>query len=841
MSLRNLVWFYRRRVRARAVQELLALVGIAVGVALLFAVQVSNRSLSASIAQLTHGLVGNAQLQLVARGPQGFDERLVGRVRNSPGVGAVAPMLVSQLNVVAGDRSRSVYMLAGDRRLVRLGGSLLSGYQARSLARLHAVVLPLPLARALGVRFGDTITLQVAGRSVEVPVGAVVSGRDVGPLAQSPVVFAPIRYAQELAGLEGRVSRLYVVPEPGQADVAERSLRRIAAGHLTVGEADYDRRMFAQAARPNDQSTALFASISALVGFLLAFNAMLLMTRERRSVIAELRISGYGFWGVVEVLMFDALVLGVAASVCGIALGDQLSRHVFQPSPGYLAIAFPVGNARTVSPEAVLLAFGTGIAAAMLATLAPLVAAFRSPTMDAVDEDALQPASSDGTLHSRFWLAIGVLGLAISTVVLVARPEAALVGVVALLASMLALLPVILSVTLRLLDRGRRRIASVVPPIAVGELQSARSRSVAIAAIAGVAVFGSTAIESAHRDLQHALDAASHQLSAVTDLWVSAAGQANTLATVPFPPSAISTIATTPHVAAVAAYRGALLDVGDRRVWVMAPPRNSAGMIPPNEVVEGDLRTAERHLDDGGWAVVSESLAKERDLQVGDAFMLDAPQSERFRVAAITTNFGWSPGAIIVNADDFQRAWGSSDVSALQVRLDGLSSLAGKRAVERALGAGSALTVETVAEREQRHRATTRAGLARLTQIATLMLTAATLAIGAAMGGMIWQRRRRMAELKLAGITQRQLWRALMLESGLLLGIGCTIGALYGLGGAQLLDRALGSVTGFPVDTSLGFGVAVGSLALVGAVASAIVLLPGYMAARVPVEAAFQD
>ena len=109
------------------------------------------------------------------------------------------------------------------------------------------------------------------------------------------------------------------------------------------------------------------------------------------------------------------------------------------------------------------------------------------------------------------------------------------------------------------------------------------------------------------------------------------------------------------------------------------------------------------------------------------------------------------------------------------------------------------------------------------------------------MGGMIWQRRRRMADLKLAGITQRQLWQALMLESTLLLGIGCSVGAVYGLGGAQLLDRALGSVTGFPVDTSLGFGVALGSLALVGAVASAIVLLPGYMAARVPVEAAFQD
>jgi putative ABC transport system permease protein len=121
------------------------------------------------------------------------------------------------------------------------------------------------------------------------------------------------------------------------------------------------------------------------------------------------------------------------------------------------------------------------------------------------------------------------------------------------------------------------------------------------------------------------------------------------------------------------------------------------------------------------------------------------------------------------------------------------------------------------------------------------MLIAATLAIGAAMGGMIWQRRRRMADLKLAGISHRQLWEALILESTLLLSVGCTVGALYGVFGAQLLDRALASVTGFPVDESIGAGVALGSFLLVGAVASAVVLLPGYLAARVPVEAAFQD
>lgn len=842
MSVRNLLWFYRRRLRARAVQEVLALVGIAVGVALLFAVQVSNRSLSASISQLTHGLVGDAQLQLVARGPQGFDERVAERAQRSAGVRAVAPMLVAQGNVVSGRGSRSVYLLAADRRLADLGGALLTGYRSASLERLHAVVLPLSLARTLGVRFGDTVTLQIAGRPVPVTVGAIVTSRDVGPLADSPVLFTSLAYAQELTGMRNRISRLYVAAEPGRAQLARASLERIAAGRLTVAGTDYDRRLFAQAAMPNDQSTALFAGISALVGFLLAVNAMLLMARERRALISELRLSGYGAAAVAQVLLLDALLLGIAASIVGVALGDQLSRHVFEPSPGYLAIAFPVGSARTVTADIVLLAFATGILAAILATLSSLLAAFRAPTMDTLESSPLDAALHVQRLRRRVYRAIGIAALAGAVAVTVVAPEAAVLGVVALVVSMLALLPTLLSGTLRALDRLRRGVVSVVPPIAVGELQSSGSRSVAIAAIACIAVFGSTAIESAHRDLQSALDTASHELSAVTDLWVSPSGQANALATTPFPPTALRQIARTQHVASVAIYRGGLLDLGDRRVWVMAPPRGSAGLLPADELVDGDLGEARARLNTGGWAAMSEVLARERHLSIGDAFTLAAPRPMRFRLAAVTTNFGWSPGALILNADDFARAWASDDASALQVRLDGaVSRVAGKRLVQHALGLGSALTVETVRQREQRHRATTRAGLARLTQIAVLVLISAALAIGAAMGGMIWQRRRRMADLKLAGVNHRQVWSALVLESSLLLLVGCLVGALYGIFGAQLLDRALGAVTGFPVVQTVGVDVALGSFALVGLVASLVVLLPGYLAARVPVEAAFQD
>jgi putative ABC transport system permease protein len=134
-----------------------------------------------------------------------------------------------------------------------------------------------------------------------------------------------------------------------------------------------------------------------------------------------------------------------------------------------------------------------------------------------------------------------------------------------------------------------------------------------------------------------------------------------------------------------------------------------------------------------------------------------------------------------------------------------------------------------------------RQGLARLTQIATLILIGAVLAMAAAMGTMVWQRRPRLAKLKLEGFPRAELWRTILLESVLLLGVGCLTGAIFGLYGQQLLDRALANVINFPVVHSVAVLPALASLGLVLAAAAAAVALPGYLAAGVSPAVALQD
>src|SRR6185369_257158 len=85
MRLGTLAWFYGRRLRVHWMQELLAGLGIAIGVALVFAVQVANSSITSSAQETLKAIVGDATVQVAARDSHGFPADVADRVRSLPG------------------------------------------------------------------------------------------------------------------------------------------------------------------------------------------------------------------------------------------------------------------------------------------------------------------------------------------------------------------------------------------------------------------------------------------------------------------------------------------------------------------------------------------------------------------------------------------------------------------------------------------------------------------------------------------------------------------------------------------------------------------------------------
>jgi putative ABC transport system permease protein len=839
--------FYLWRIREHGVQELLAAAGIAVGVALVFGVLLANTSLTGSTAQLVHGIVGDARLQLSARSADGFDQQLATQASTLPGVARAAPIVRGDIAVVGPTGARRSLQLVGvTTALARLGGVQTEDFGPGGLRLSDGLTLPAPLAETIGARPGRRVTVLADGHAHRVVVGSVLDSETIGALADSPVGIALLPVAQSLLGVPDRVTQLLIEPEPGADARLARELRSFAGGRLFVGPADADLRALELTAAPNDQSTTLFAGISAMVGLLLAVNAMLLTMPERRRFIAELRTQGFDPKQVLLVLTFEAILLGVLASAAGILLGDVLSRTLFDEVPAYLAFAFPIGTQRIIELSTVAIAFGGGVLATVVASAPPALDLLPGRSADAIyrDADEGEPGEGVSPRLTRALVLAAVVVVLGSTLIALVVPSLTIIAGVALAVATLCLIPAAFTAVARPLETIARRIRGRgnMLAVAVMELRATSTRSIALASVAAIAVYGSVAIEGAHHDLVRGLDRNFGQYLSTADLWITTGG--NDLTTNSFDADGLAAaIERTPGVKRVRPYQGGLLDVGDRRVWIIARSSSDPAMIPPSQLVSGSLHRATRQLREGGWASVSDVFAKAHGLDVGSTFSLPAPAGQLdLRVAAITTNLGWPPGGVILNSSDYRRGWETNDPSALQIDLEpGTDSVAARGAVAAAIGDRPGLRIQTLAERQQQYASLSRQALTSLSQISTLLVIAAALAVAAALWAAIWQRRPRLAALKTQGFDQWQLWRALLLEAAIVLVVGCVVGALLGIYGHALASRYLQMTTGFPAPFSLAPKELLYALAGVAGTALVVVALPGWLAAKVPARVSFQE
>lgn len=829
----ELVFVFRARLKEPAVfvQEVLAVVGIAVGVAMLFASQVASQSLDGPVRQLNKQLVGGTQVQIDARGPDGFPERVAREAEALPGVSAVLPLVEQPANVDGPHGQASVVLIGADPHLAHVGGRLLQKFSSRQLVHQRVIALPAPVAASIGAAAFQAVNIQIGTRTAETLLGATLSQSDIGGLADSQVALAPLGYVQKLVGSPGRVSRVYMKFRRGQQAKAEAGVRRLAATHhLDAVPADFDSQLFSVASAPAQQGESLFSAISAVVGFLFAFSAMLLTVAERGRLIDTMRRRGTPRWMVVQALVLDALVIGAAASVLGLVLGELLSIMLFHAQPGYLAFAFPVGSQRIVEFSAIAEAVGAGMIAALVGVLAPVRHILARPLRSR--EEAEQTPRGWTPLRVN----VGLAGLVITTLIVLLRPQAAVVGVITLVISGLALLPFLFSAIVLAFTWLQKPLASTATRLAVAELgdPTTRVRSLAVAATGALAVFGTVAVAGAQHNLQSGLNSTAREWNRASAIWVSNSGVNNTLATTPFAASVTLKLRGLKAVGSVAIYRGGFLNLADRRVWVIAPPREQATPIPPGQLTQGIVGQANARLHGRGWAILSEAIAHEMHLRIGQFFTLPAPNPTRLRLAGLSTNSGWPPGAIVINAEDYARAWGSNAASALNIQLArGWSADVARQEIAHALGPDSGLVVQTAAERESQWTTISRQGLARLTQISTIVLIAAILAMAFVMTSLIWQRRERIAYLKRTGSRRGLLWRALFFESAVLLGSGCLIGAVFGLYGQLVISHALATVTGFPITISVGVFIAIFSFFIVSGSALAIVAAWGWFATRI--------
>jgi putative ABC transport system permease protein len=841
-----LLYLYRARLRVNAAQELMAAVGVAIAVALLFSTLVASASVSRSSDEVVRAVIGPADLQVRSRSSDGFDESLLRTIKRLPGVEQAAPLLEQTATISApSGRSVTVDVAGTDPTLAILNGLA----HSLPISALTSGTIGLSKTTASELRLSadpsqaQSVGVSLRGSRFRLKVSAVLGAEAFGALSGARVAVMPTTQLQQLAGLPQRISRILVESSRGSEAKVRSALLRLAAGKLIVARADQDEQLLKQTLAPSNQASALFAAISALLGFLFAFNAMLLTVPERRQVIASLRIEGTRRSAIAQMVVFQALCLGIGASLLGVLAGYALSRSVFHQSPGYLAQAFTLGTGTVVESAPLALALAGGILATLLASLLPLFDLTPGRAFNAVYEESGAGGNLLTRAVQRTLLALALGLLVCATLLFWLAPSITIVACVLLALATISAVPVVFAGVLGGAEAvTRRRERMTLLPLALVSLRSTTLRSLALAATGALALFGSIALGGARNDLLRGIAHYTSNYVASADIWL--VNPHDNQAVNDFIAGNDATeIARTPGVRRVQSFQGSFLDIGDRRVWVIAWPGAVRAGLLEDQLVGGNTAEAIERLRGTGWVAVSRQIASSAGARLGGLLRIPTPSGPgALRIAATTTNFGWSPGAIVINTADYGRLWHSTAPTALGVDVSRGTSVAGVSAsIKRSLGSSSGLEVLSARQRAASINSSASEGLGQLGDIATLLLLGAILAMLAALGSSIWQRRVSLAALRLEGARPSRLRRLLFVEIFLMLAAGCLTGAVAGVYGEFVIDAYLRHVTGFPVA---GGAVGLRPLEIFLLVIASVLLaaaLPGWVASRVPPGLALEE
>lgn len=658
----------------------LSVLGVALGVAVVVAIDLANASAERAFELSAETVTGRATHQVVGASGSLPDE-VYRRVRVDLGVRESAPVVEGYgvalpASSAPDTTSRTLQLLGVDplaeapfRPYVGDGAVDLGAFMAREGTALLAA----PTATALGLAPGDTLRLSVDGqaRALEV-IGLLEPEDERSAAAMDGLVITDIGTAQQLFRLPGRLSRLDLLLG-GDAE-AERVAEALPSGASLVRSSSRTETV-EQMTRAFELNLTALSLLALVVGMFLIYNTTTFSVVQRRGLLGRLRAIGVTKREVFALVAGEAALVGVLGTSLGLVLGLILGQGLVKLVTQTINDLYFVLSVRGVSIPAWVLVKGglLGLGTTLIAAYFPArEAATASPST------VLQRSEPEVAARARApKLALGGLALAaVGALVLVASGTSIALSYVALLCVLLAFalaVPLAALAFVRLVRPIAGASLGLIGRMASGGIAQTLSRtavaiaalSVALAATIGVGVMVDSFRGTVVTWLDNALRAdvfisppslVFRRIDAALDPGFAELVQASDLA---------EAVAAGHRVAArLAGPEGELQD-GD--LFASTFPGSSEETF---RFQEGDPDAAFEAFRRNEGMIVSEPFSNRFGVGVGDSVRVETDRGlRRFAVAGVYFDYGSDLGVAIVARTTFERYFDDRGVSTLAVYL----------------------------------------------------------------------------------------------------------------------------------------------------------------------------
>lgn len=763
----------------------IAVVAIAVGVALGFAVHLINGSALTAFGQAVNTVNGSADLKIEAASRLGFDETLYARVAGVEGVADASPVVV--LKAVA-TRGEPFTLLGLD--IIRAAGVTpsLIGAPARGpggngdeLFASDALFLSQAALIAAQLRVGDRVTINANGRAQPMIVRGLLPGITEG----RRVGMIDIAAAQWLFGRLGKIDRidLKLTPDAQASDVRARLMRLIPTGAM-VSDEDDDAQQSDSLSRAYRVNLTMLALVALFTGTFLVYSTQSLSVTRRLQSFALLRTLGLQRGGIVALVTTEGALAGLIGATLGLLLGYGLAAGALNVLGGDLGSGI-FGDA----PPALIFAplagagfFALGVAAAVGGSLIPALQGARAAPAVALKNagDSVDPRDP---LAGRLPLTLLVAGVGAAFLPAVGRlPLFGYLSVALLLAAGITAMPWLARTLLAPLARASRR--NVPIDLAIQHLHGAPGA----AATALCGIVASTALMIAMAVMVTSFRGAVDEwlgdiLSG--DLYVrSEPGWGG------FDAAAQARLATIPGVRTI---------LFNRQVPIILDPTE-----PPMSLIARPVGKGDAALQLIGKAVMpppgtiaiwlSEPAARILGSKPGDAIRLPIGQNARFVVAGIWRDYSRQQGAVVIDAKDYSRLTGDFMRDDALVLIKPGADIA---AVQRAIRAAAPPPLQSrLTMAEPAALRTFALSIFDRSFAITYVLEAIAIIVGLAgvattASAQASARTREFGMLRHVGVGRGQIIAMLGVEGALLGAVGGLVGVTLGTGISQVLIHVI--------------------------------------------------
>ena len=755
-------------------------IGIALGVAVVVAIDIANASAERAFELSTEAVSGRTTHQIFG-GPDGLDESIYIEMRRQGFVQDAAPVISEYVSSPQVD-TPSLQLIGLDpfteapfRDYFRgnSGEVVAIGDLTRFLTQPRSILVSSELAERNDLGAGSQIELEILGRVEVVTITSLLEpGDNLSRRALSTLVLADVATLQELTGRIGYLDRIdLILPDGIQGERVAAQIQDWLPDGVRLQSVEARSGAIEQMTRAFRINLTALSLLALIVGLFLIYNTVTFSVVQRRPLFGTLRSLGVTRQEVFGLVMVEAALVGILGAGLGVLLGVLMGQATLRLVTQTINDLFFVVTVRGVQIPVMSLLKGAllGIVATTLTAAPPAWEAASVQPRAALSRSGLEAKASRavilGGVAGMVLISIGVFILYISDRDLIMS----FVGTFSVVIGFAALAPPVTVILMRLVQSPLSSIWGTLGRMAPRDVTSSLSRTaIAIAALM-VAVSVTIGVSLMVSSFRYTVVLWLEQ-TLTGDVYISVPVRSGTQTSVPIDPLVLERLEGWTGIERVDTLRATEVDSPYGTVQVAASSNPEIGgerkykdLFVPFESLGAALET--------GSVLVSEPLYNRLNLssKTGSITLNTDRGSVEFPIAAVYYDYSSPEGVILISQEVYRQFWDDPSITAIALRLN--ESYAPDQAVFEIQDSLRGLQMLNIRPNQALREEVLEVFDRTFAITGALQLLATTVAFVGVLSALLsleLERGKEFGILRAVGLTVRQIWGLILLETGLM-------------------------------------------------------------------------